>query len=262
MIRILSALVLIPLAAAAIWFLPPLGLLVVAEVVLWLAFLEYARMAEALGVRFSRVVAGCAAAATCVAVVLPGGSVQAVLMAAVIAMAAVSVAAGRIGRDVLGEVVAGLFAALYLGLPLGAIVATASMAGREAVLLLILTVAASDTAQFYTGSLFGRRRLAPIISPKKSIEGAIGGLVGGPLALAIVGHWWLPAVAPAWRVALGVVVVATGILGDLFESQIKRTSGVKDSSALIPGHGGVLDRIDALLFAAPAYYLFLRYWGS
>jgi phosphatidate cytidylyltransferase len=260
MIRILSALVLIPLFAAAIWYLPPLGLLVVAEVVLWLAFLEYARLADALGAHVSRVVAGCAAAATCVAVAWPGGSVDAVLMAAVVGMAAVAVAAGRIGRDVLGEVVAGLFAALYLGLPLGAIVATSSLAGREAVLLLILTVAASDTAQFYTGSLFGRHRLAPVISPKKSVEGAIGGLVGGPLVLAIVGQWWLPAVPPAWRLVLGVVVVAAGILGDLFESQIKRSSGVKDSSALIPGHGGVLDRIDALLFAAPAFYLFLRYW--
>jgi phosphatidate cytidylyltransferase len=60
-------------------------------------------------------------------------------------------------------------------------------------------------------------------------------------------------------VGLGAVVVAMGILGDLFESQIKRSASVKDSSALIPGHGGVLDRIDALLFAAPAYYLFLRY---
>lgn len=262
MIRILSALVLIPLATAAIWFLPPIGLLGVAELVLWLGFFEYARMADAMGVHISRAAAGCAAAATCIAVAWPGGSVEAILMASVIGMAAVSVAAGRIGRDVLGELVVGLFASLYLGLPLGAIVATASLASRQAVLLLILTVAASDTAQFYTGSLLGRHRLAPVISPKKSIEGAVGGFIGGPLVLAIVGHWWLPTVTPAWRVALGVVVVATGILGDLFESQIKRTSGVKDSSALIPGHGGVLDRIDALLFAAPAYYLFLRYWGG
>jgi phosphatidate cytidylyltransferase len=259
MLRILSALVLIPLVVGAIWFLPPLGLLAVAEVVLWLAFFEYARLADALGVRISRAVAGCAAAATCLAVARPGSSADAVLMAAVLVAAALSVAAARVGADVLGQVVAGLFASLYLGLPLGAFVAVRSLVSREAVLLLLLTVVVSDTAQYYCGSLFGHHHLAPAISPKKSIEGAVGGFVGGIVAIAIAGHWWLPHVPTGRRIGLGVVIVATGILGDLFESQIKRSAGVKDSSALIPGHGGVLDRIDALLFAAPAYYLFLRY---
>jgi len=259
MLRILSAAVLIPLVVGAIWFLPPLGLLAVAEVVLWLAFFEYARLVDGLGVRIPRAVAGCAAAATCIAVARPGSSTDAVLMAAVVVAAALSVAAGRVGADVLGRVVAGLFASLYLGLPLGALVAVRSLVGREAVLLLLLTVVVSDTAQYYGGSLLGRHRLAPAISPKKSVEGAVGGFVAGIAAIAIAGHWWLPHVPPGGRIGLGVVIVATGILGDLFESQIKRSAGVKDSSALIPGHGGVLDRIDALLFAAPAYYVFLRY---
>jgi phosphatidate cytidylyltransferase len=75
----------------------------------------------------------------------------------------------------------------------------------------------------------------------------------------IVGAWWAPSV-PAWlRAALGVTVVALGIAGDLFESMLKRSANVKDSSGLIPGHGGVLDRIDALLFAAPVYYIVLKY---
>ena len=259
MLRILSALVLIPLVIGAIWFLPPLGLLAVALVFLWLAFLEYVRLADALGVRVPTAVAGCATAATCIAVAWPGSSLDAVLMAALLATGALAVAAGRVGRDVLAPVVAGLFAPLYLGLPLGALVAVRTLVGREAVLLLLVTVIASDTAQFYCGSLLGRHRLAPVISPKKTIEGAVGGFVGGIVAIAIVGEWWLPSLSVLSRIGLGVVVVATGILGDLFESQVKRSAGVKDSSALIPGHGGVLDRIDALLFAAPAYYLFLRY---
>jgi phosphatidate cytidylyltransferase len=259
MLRILSALVLIPLVVGAIWFLPPLGLLAVAEIVLWLAFFEYARLARALGVAIPVAVAGCAAAATCIAVAWPGSSADAVLMAAVLVTAALSVSAARTGVDVLAQVVTALFASLYLGLPLGALVAVRSLVSREAVLLLLVTVIVSDSAQFYCGSAFGRHRLAPVISPKKTVEGAAGGFVGGALAIAIVGRWWLPTLGVGWRVGLGVVVVASGILGDLFESQIKRTAGVKDSSALIPGHGGVLDRIDALLFAAPAYYLFLRY---
>jgi phosphatidate cytidylyltransferase len=107
--------------------------------------------------------------------------------------------------------------------------------------------------------VFGRRPLAPAISPKKTIEGAIGGFVCGALFLAVVGRWWLPAVPPALRGALGVAIVALGIAGDLFESMLKRSAGVKDSSALIPGHGGILDRLDALLFAAPVYYIVLKY---
>jgi phosphatidate cytidylyltransferase len=77
--------------------------------------------------------------------------------------------------------------------------------------------------------------------------------------LAAAGAWWLPEVPVALRAALGVTIVALGICGDLFESMLKRSAGVKDSSALIPGHGGVLDRIDALLFAAPVYYIVLKY---
>ncbi len=259
MLRILSALVLIPVVFCAIWFLPSLGLLAVAEVVLWLAFFEYARLARALGIAAPEVVAGCAAAATCIAIAWPGGSADPVLMAAVLVVGALSVATARTGPDVFGQVVTALFASLYLGLPLGSLVAVHWLFGREAVLLLLVTIIVSDSAQYYGGMAFGRHRLAPAISPKKTVEGAIAGFGGGLLAIARVGRWWLPAAGLWWRLGLGVVIVATGILGDLFESQIKRSAGVKDSSALIPGHGGVLDRIDALLFAAPAYYLFLRY---
>ncbi len=259
MIRLLSALVLIPIVVAAIWLLPPLALLAVVQIVLWLAFFEYVRLADALHVQMPAVLAGCAAAAICVVVALPGAALEPVLIVTLLLLGAIAVASGRVGTDVLAGVGAGLFGAVYIGIPLGSLVAVRTVGGREALLLLLATVIVSDSAQFYAGSLLGRRRLAPTISPKKSVEGAIGGFVGGALAMLIVGNWWLPSVSPAARLGMGLIIVATGILGDLFESQIKRTAGVKDSSALIPGHGGVLDRIDALLFAAPAYYLFLRY---
>jgi phosphatidate cytidylyltransferase len=148
---------------------------------------------------------------------------------------------------------------LYLGLPIGSMVAIRAESGREALFLLMLTVITSDTAQYYTGRAFGRRLLAPAISPKKTVEGAIGGFVFGGLLLAVVGAWWLPGFPIGFRALLGVAIVALGIAGDLFESMLKRSAGVKDSSALIPGHGGVLDRIDALLFAAPVYYIVLKY---
>ncbi len=159
--------------------------------------------------------------------------------------------------DVLRSV---LGAALYLVIPLGALAAVRTLEnGKQALSLLMLTVAVSDTAQYYTGRLFGRRPLAPVISPKKTIEGAIGGLVFGSLTLGVAGMWWLPRVDLSLRVLIGLAVVVLGIAGDLFESALKRAAGVKDSSTLIPGHGGILDRIDALLFAAPVYYVVLKY---
>src|SRR5262249_14203202 len=115
-----------------------------------------------------------------------------------------------------------------------------------------------DTAQYYTGRRFGRRLLAPAISPKKTMEGALGGFLAGAAVLLIVGRWWLPSPPWALRALLGMTLVGLGIAGDLFESMLKRSAGVKDSSSLIPGHGGVLDRIDALLFAAPIYYVVLK----
>ena len=124
---------------------------------------------------------------------------------------------------------------------------------------MMVTVVASDTAQYYSGRAFGRRALAPAISPKKTIEGAVGGFIFGASVLAGLGVWWLPAVPLVYRALLGVAVVGFGIAGDLFESMLKRSAGVKDSSTLIPGHGGILDRIDALLFAAPIYYIVLKY---
>jgi phosphatidate cytidylyltransferase len=151
------------------------------------------------------------------------------------------------------------FAPLYIGVPLGLLSVTRWTLGREATLLLILTVAVSDTCQYYTGRILGRRPLAPVVSPKKTIEGAVGGLVAAAITLAAVGLWWLPQMGLPARVGLGLAVAAVGIVGDLFESQLKRSVDVKDASAIIPGHGGVLDRIDALLFAAPVYYVVVRY---
>ena len=151
------------------------------------------------------------------------------------------------------------FALIYIGVPLGALAAVRAIGGREAVLLLMATIVISDSAQDYTGRAFGRAPLAPSISPKKTREGAIGGLVFGTAAMIAGGHWVFPASSLAMLAVTGLVVVLLGIVGDLFESLLKRSAGVKDSSALIPGHGGILDRIDSWLFAGPAYYLFVRY---
>ena len=125
-------------------------------------------------------------------------------------------------------------------------------------LLLLAVIVVSDSAQYYTGRAFGKRPLSPAISPKKTVEGAIGGVVFGTAAFAVGGSYLFG--APFWALALlGAAISLLGIVGDLFESLLKRSAGVKDSSQLIPGHGGVLDRIDSWLFAAPVYYMFLPF---
>jgi phosphatidate cytidylyltransferase len=145
----------------------------------------------------------------------------------------------------------------YIGMPLGMLAAVHAVGGRMATLLLIATVVVSDSAQYYAGRAFGRRPLAPTISPKKTIEGAIGGVICAMAFVLIAGTRLFPDAALASLALVGLAVVVLGICGDLFESRLKRIAGVKDSSSLIPGHGGVLDRIDALLFATPALYLYL-----
>ena len=128
----------------------------------------------------------------------------------------------------------------------------------KAVLLLIATVAVSDTAQFYTGRTLGRTPLAPLRSPKKTREGALGGFVDrAALPRASPGRTGCRCSRGVGTPALGLGIVVAGIIGDLFESMLKRAADMKDSGTLIPGHGGVLDRIDALLFAAPVFYFFL-----
>lgn len=160
-------------------------------------------------------------------------------------------------RFTIARVRARILAPLYLGMPLGMLAAIQLVGGRMATLLLITGVVVSDSAQYYSGRRFGRRPLAPRISPKKTIEGAVGGLVVGTAFMTVAGSWVFPADGLGALALLGAIVVVLGIYGDLFESWLKRAAGVKDSSGLIPGHGGILDRIDALLFAVPVYYVYL-----
>jgi len=257
--RVLSGAALVLIAVAIVWFAPPVPFIFAAAVLEVLAFREYMQIASAHGTPIPGAVAA-ATVLTTLAFAEPAAiSFDVVLISMAIAVLMLTLPAWRGGRDALPRTGAAMLPILYLGLPIGALIAIRETRGAQGLFLLMLTVMVSDTAQYYTGRLFGRRPLAPAISPKKTVEGAIGGFIFGPALLAGVGHWWLPDVPLAMRIALGAAVVALGIAGDLFESMLKRSAGVKDSGGLIPGHGGVLDRIDALLFAAPIYYVVLKY---
>ena len=264
MLRLLSGAVLLVAVFAALWLLPPVYLLAIAVGVALLAFKEYRVLAARAGVDVSAPAGGAAVALACVAVGMPGLPVDMVIAGTTLGLSALALGTATRASDghaagALQTAAISAFAPLYIGVPVGLLSATRWMLGREAALLLIITVATSDSFQYYCGRMFGRRLLAPVISPKKTIEGAIGGFVGGALCLAVVGHWWLPQMNLPVRVALGLALASVGIVGDLFESLLKRSVGMKDASAVIPGHGGVLDRIDALIFATPVFYVFVRY---
>ncbi len=123
-------------------------------------------------------------------------------------------------------------------------------------LLLMLAVWGMDTAAYAVGKAIGRRKLCPSISPGKTVEGAVAALVAPALLVSAAGHWLGLPLHHALILGAGIGVV--GQAGDLFESTLKRRAGVKDSGTLLPGHGGILDRFDSLLFAAPLAYFYLR----
>lgn len=116
----------------------------------------------------------------------------------------------------------------------------------------------SDTVAYVFGRLFGKHKLYPAVSPKKTWQGAFGGVLGSLIATTVVGAMWLvPTLSLGHAVVLGVLANVCGQAGDLVESMLKRTHGVKDSSNLLPGHGGMLDRIDAMIYVAPVVYYYV-----
>jgi phosphatidate cytidylyltransferase len=167
--------------------------------------------------------------------------------------------AARPETRTLRAVLAVLLMALWVGAPLAHLILFPS-SRRGLVLVLIAVVGpwVSDSGAYFAGHLFGRRLLFPTLSPNKTVEGSLGGLLLATLVVASLSLWAL-SFSPGQAVAMGAGVSIFSQSGDLFESTLKRILGVKDLGYLLPGHGGMLDRIDSLLFTAPAvYYLSLH----
>lgn len=156
-----------------------------------------------------------------------------------------------------------VFATFYVGALGGSLLALRVVgpdpAGRRWVIFLLAVVMIGDAGAYYAGSALGRRRLAPKLSPKKTVEGLAGGALSSIATACALQMLWFPAVSLASAAGLGLMLALLGVVGDLFESFLKRSAGVKDASTLIPGHGGVLDRIDSIVFAAPGLLLWLRW---
>jgi phosphatidate cytidylyltransferase len=156
-----------------------------------------------------------------------------------------------------------IFGMLYIGYTLGHLLLIRALPdGIFLVFFVILVTWAGDTGAYYAGVSMGRTPLAPRISPNKTVEGLLGGCLLAMVIALIARAWFLPSFTIIDALVLGVMLTVAGLVGDLSESMFKRGAGVKDSGGLIPGHGGMLDRLDSLLLTAPTYYYYVTLFKS
>ena len=261
--RVATALVALPLVLCTFFLAPPWAGVLLVAAALAVGLHEFLALLRARGIRPLRGAGFALAAALFADVVWPGwlaGAPFAPLGA--LALLTLTLARGADYESV-SAAAATLLGAVYLGALGGTIAALRVLPpasdGAWRIVLLLVVIVFSDSLAFFVGHAIGRRRLAPAVSPGKSVEGAIGGLAGGVLGAFAVRHFGLPGLPAAHALALGLVVAGMGIVGDLDESLIKRWAGVKDSGTLFPGHGGMLDRLDSLLFGAPVLYYYFQH---
>lgn len=161
---------------------------------------------------------------------------------------------------------------LYISLPLAFLLRIGNLIFDESntelfpfygiqILIVFILIWASDTFAYLIGRKFGKTPLAPKLSPKKSVEGFIGGIVC-TILFALALHYFFPFMAQIHFVVLALICAVVGSLGDLFESKIKRSLGIKDSGTMLGGHGGFLDRMDSILFASPACFFYLVHFST
>ena len=157
-------------------------------------------------------------------------------------------------KDFIKRSTSAVFSVFYLAVLGGFILLLANNPdGGERILALVILIACNDTFAYFAGVIFGKHKMAPSISPKKSWEGLIGGLIASLIGGALIFHYTFDV---GWYVgsAIGLMTVVTATCGDLIESAIKRDLAIKDMSNLLPGHGGIMDRLDSALFTAPAVW--------
>lgn len=269
MARLLTAVVFLPVLFAAIWLGSPIYFTALAAAAILLGLNEYYSLTQKVGAVSGRI-EGTAAAAALIVLFYTGRIelVGAVIGALVIVELIVQLLTNRDLQSTLAGAAATVFGVVYVALLGGHLIALRTITdpipdlAAKLLTLFFIVVFAGDTVAYYTGRTIGRNKLAPRISPGKTIEGALGNLAGNVGAALAAHHTFFPELQPPHAVVLGLVMGILGILGDLAESMLKRGAQTKDASHLIPGHGGLLDRLDSMLFNAPLLYfyyvLFLR----
>ena len=268
MIRILTAIVFLPILFATIWHPNPLFFAGLATVAILLGMNEFCTLASrniiSSGTRFLAIVVS---AGICVAAYFDNP----VFLGGMILFLIVGDHILKLTREpdlpkMLLSSAAPVFGVVYVALlggfiiSLRVIVSPIPDLASKLLTLFFIVVFAGDTLAYYTGRTLGRHKLAPRISPGKTIEGAIGGLAGNVAAGFIAHYTFFPELPLLHVVPLGIVMGVLGILGDLYESMLKRGAEVKDAGKLVPGHGGLLDRLDSMVFNAPLLYYYSHYF--
>jgi len=267
LLRIVSAVVFLPIFWVIVKKVGPWPYLALVLAAALAGLLEMCALAEARGYRVLRVPAVAVALVILASFVTPAVRLEYGLLLALTSIPLAALLRGGDWSPALGDIGTTLFAATFVGVLFGYLLELRLLTdlpkgdenGSDLVFLLFFIVWASDTAAYYVGSLLGRHPLAPAVSPKKTMEGAVGGLAGALAAAFVARAWFMHRLDVADCLILGLVLGVVGMAGDLVESMLKRSAGVKDSARLVPGHGGLLDRVDSLLYAAPVlyyYYLF------
>ncbi|HEX5135214.1 MAG TPA: phosphatidate cytidylyltransferase [Thermoanaerobaculia bacterium] len=265
--RELAAGISIPIVLAVVFVAPPIAFnLLVAAIALG-ALWEFYRLAEKTGLPVAKTVGMLTGAALLVwwasfwGYAYPPHPGITVVLGALLTFVFLASLAPLFARveipAALGGAAGTVFGVLSIAMPATAMCFLRIVSPR-AVLLLFVLVWGCDSFAYYFGKNFGKRKLAPRVSPNKTWEGTIAGFVGGTLIGAAAGTWWLyPELGPLRGAIAGALATSAGQLGDLVESLWKRGAGVKDSGNFLPGHGGFYDRIDSLLYAAPVLAFFI-----
>jgi phosphatidate cytidylyltransferase len=257
MVRILSAFVILALVIGA-FYAGTYGAYALAIVLGGLALWEFRGLSDGMGSRAPGwLLFPLGAFFIFSGTVLKGVDVNLVLSLALVGgLAAFLFVPGR--RQGLGRWAMGVAGALYIGMPFNyyLLLYTSGSHGMVWALFVIFAVVANDALALLVGSRFGRHPFFPAISPRKTVEGAIAGVFGSVVVM-LVGVSAIIGEAPLHAIALGILVGVSAQTGDLVESQMKRIAEVKDSSNLIPGHGGVLDRLDSILFPPILVYFYV-----
>ena len=279
--RVLTALILMPLVAAAVWWGPNSLVAAMAALVAIVALREFFSMAvesSSLAYRYWTFLAAAAvmaqqsyvarlASASNLGELLsqsrsPRPSVELILFGFVLGLAVIALASARPLAEALPAASVSAAGLVFIALPFSAVIRLqgVDLIGRQLLLFVLVLVWVGDIAAFFVGRSIGRLKMAPHLSPSKTWEGALANFLGALVVAALFGYW--VKIQPVHMLAMGALGNVAGQLGDLFESAWKRSAGVKDSGTILPGHGGMLDRIDALILAAPAVWYYFEWFVS
>ncbi len=263
MARVLSAVVFIPILLLIIWRGDPLYFSVLILVVAVLGLLEYKNIAAQVEMKVGAAQSIAAAVGILIAFYFqrPEFIVLSLTLLAIVELSVQLFTCPDLTKA-LPNAAATMFGVLYIALLGGFLIALRLVPEQQGNLsaklisLFFLIVFAGDTGAYYTGRTLGKNKLAPRISPGKTIEGVGGGLVANMLAVIIAHYTFFPELNLLTAIPLSLLMGGLGVIGDLCESMLKRGSHVKDAAQLSPGHGGVLDRLDSILFNAPVLYYY------